>query len=62
MVTQLAEKSTVDPENSDNSDSGENDEENNIHNSVTIHEMDRSLYHETDLAASFLSHQKISSS
>ena len=59
MVTQLAAKSTADPENSD---SGENDEENNMHNSVTIHEMDRSLYHETDLAASFLSHQKISSS
>ena len=31
-------------------------------NRVTIHEADCSLYHETNLAASFLSHQETSSS
>ena len=55
-------RSTDDPENSDNSDSGEDDEVNDGRNRVTIHETDRSLYHETDLAASFLSHQETSSS
>ena len=49
-------------ENSYDSDSGEDDEVNDGRNRVTIHETDRSLYHETDLAASFLSHQETSSS
>ena len=43
-------------------DSGEEDEVNDGRNRVTIHETDCSLYHETDLAASFLSHQETSSS
>ena len=55
-------RSTNDPENSDNSDSGEDDEVIDGRNSVTIHETDRSLYNGTNLAASFLSHQEISSS
>ena len=58
----MAARSTADPGNSDNSDFGEDDEENDRRNRVTIHETDRSLYNETDLAASFLSHQKTSSS
>ena len=58
----LAARSTAHPENSDNSDSGEDDEENDRWNRVSIHEMDRSLYNETNLAASFLSHQETSSS
>ena len=58
----MVARSTDDPENSDNSDSGEDDEMNDGQNRVTIHETDRSLYHETDLAASFLSHQETSSS
>ena len=49
-------------QNSDKSDSGEDDEVNDGRNRVTIHETDRSLYHETNLAPSFLSHQEISSS
>ena len=49
-------------ENSYDSDSGEDDEVNDGRNRVTIHETDRNLYHETDLAASFLSHQETSSS
>ena len=53
---------TADPENSDNSDSGEDDEENDRQNRVTIHETDRSLYNETDLAASSLSQKDTSSS
>ena len=61
-ANKLAAKSTDDPENSDNSDSGEDDEVNDGRNRVTIHETDRNLYHETDLAASFLSHQETSSS
>ena len=61
-TNKLAARSTDDPENSDNSDSGEDDEMNDGQNRVTIHETDRSLYHETDLAASFLSHQETSSS
>ena len=55
-------QSTPHPENSDNSNSGEDDEENDRWNRVSIHEMDRSLYNETNLAASFLSHQETSSS
>ena len=42
----LAARSTSDPENSDNSDSGENDDENDTRNRVTIHETDDSLYNE----------------
>ena len=34
---------------------GEDDEENDRGNRVTIHEMDRSIHNETNLAASFLS-------
>ena len=45
-VNKLAARSTADPENSDNSDSGEDDEENDR---VSIHETDRSLCNETDL-------------
>ena len=52
----------ADPENSDNSNSGENDEENDRRNRLTIHQTDRSLYYKTDLAVSFLSHQETSSS
>ena len=61
-ANKLAARSIAHPENSDNSDSGENDEENDRQNRVTIHETDRSLYNETNLAASFLSHQEASSS
>ena len=61
-ANKLVARSNDDPENSDNSDSGEDDEVNDGRNRVTIHETDRSLYHETDLAASFLSHQETSSS
>ena len=61
-ANKLAARSTTHPENSDNSDSGEDDEENDRQNRVTIHETDRSLYNETNLAASFLSHQISSSS
>ena len=50
-ANKLAAKSTVDPKNSDNSYSGEDDEENDRRNRV---------YNETDLAASFLSHQETS--
>ena len=60
-ANKLVARSTVDPENFDNSDSGEDDEENDRWNRVTIHEIDRRLYYETNLAASFLSHQEISS-
>ena len=58
----FAARGSANPENSDNVDSGEDDEENDRQNRVTIHETDRSLYNETDLAASFLSHQETSSS
>ena len=61
-TNKLAARSTDDPENSDNSDSGEDDEVNDGQNRVTIHETDQSLYRETDLAASFLSPQETSSS
>ena len=57
-ANKLVARSTDDPENSDNSDSGEDDEVNDGRNRVTIYETDRSLYHETDLTASFLSHQE----
>ena len=61
-TNKLAARSTTDPESSDNSDSMEDNEVNDRRNKVTIHETDRSLYNETDLAASFLSHQETSSS
>ena len=61
-ANELFARSTSDSENSDHSDSGEDDEMNDGRNRITIHETDRSLYHETDLAASFLSHQETSSS
>ena len=63
-ANKLAARSTADPENSDSDypDSGEDDEIDDRGNRVTIHETDRSLYNETDLAASILSHQEISSS
>ena len=41
---------------------GVDDEVNDGRTRVTIHETDRRLYHETDLAAFFLSHQETSSS
>ena len=59
-VNRLAAKSTADPENSDNSDSGEGDEENGRRNIATIYEIDYSLYNEIDVVASFLSHQETS--
>ena len=55
-ANKLVARSSDDPENCDNSDSGEDDEVNDGWNRVTIHETDCSCYHETDLAASFLSH------
>ena len=58
----FAARGSANPENSNNADSGEDDEENDRQNRVTIHETDGSLYNETDLAASFLSHQETSSS
>ena len=58
----LVARSTNHPKNSDNSDSGEDGEVKDGRNRVTIHETYRSLYHETDLVASFLSHQETSSS
>ena len=61
-TNKLVARSTDDPENSDNSDSGEDDEVNDGQNRVTIDETDCSLYHKTDLAASFPSHQETSSS
>ena len=61
-ANKLAARRTGDPENPDNSDSGEHDEVNDGWNWVTIHETDRSFYNETDLATSFLSHQETSSS
>ena len=39
-ASKLAARSTADPENFDNSDSGEGDEENDRRNMVTIYEMD----------------------
>ena len=59
-TNKLVARSTDDPENSDNS--GEVDEVNDGQNRVTIHETDRSLYQETDLAVSFHSYQETSSS
>ena len=61
-VNKLAARSTADLENSDNSYSGEDDEDNDRRNMVTIHETEHSLYNKTNLAASFLSHQETLSS
>ena len=47
-VNKLAARSTADPGNSDNSDSGEGDEENDRRNMVTLCEMDYNLYNEID--------------
>ena len=55
-------RSTADSKSSDNSDSGEDDEENGRRNRVTIHKMNRCFYNETNLATSILSHQETSSS
>ena len=57
----LAAKNASDPKSSDNLDSGDDYDENNKRNRVTIHETDPSLYNENGLAASFLSNQKTSS-
>ena len=57
-ANKLAARSTADVENSDNSDSGEGDEENDRRNMVTIYEMDYSLSNQIDMKASFLSHQE----
>ena len=59
-ANKLTARSTADRKNSDNSDSEKGDEENDRRNVVTIYEMDYSLYNETDVAASFLSHQETS--
>ena len=59
-ANKLVGRSSDDPENSDNSDSGKDDEVNDGRNRVTIHENDRNLYHDTDLAAYLLSHQETS--
>ena len=55
-ASKLVARNIADPESSD---SGEDDEENDRRNRVTIHEVDCSGYNETDLAAS-LTHQKTS--
>ena len=59
-ANKLAARSTADAENSDNSNSGEDDEENDRLNMFTIFEMDYSLYNEIDVTASFPSHQETS--
>ena len=56
-ANKLGARSTTDPKISDNSDSGEDDGENDGQNGFTIHETAHSLYNETNLTASFLSHQ-----
>ena len=60
-ANKLAARSTADPGKSEKSDFGEDDKENDRRNRVTTHETDRSLYNESDLAASFLFHEEISS-
>ena len=59
-ANKLAARSTADPENPDNSDSGEAYEENDRRNMITIYGMDYSLYNEIDVATSFPSHQETS--
>ena len=61
-TNKFTERSTAEPENSYNSYSGEDDEENDRRNRVTIHETDCSLYNKTNLTASCLSHLETSSS
>ena len=61
-ANKLVARSTDDPEISNNSDSGEDDEVSDGQSRVTIHETDQSLHYETNFAASFLSHQEASSS
>ena len=60
-ANKLAARSIAEPENSDNSDFGADDEVNDKPNRVTIHETDCSLYNEANLAAFFLSHLETSS-
>ena len=60
-ANKLAARSIADPENSDNSDFGADDEVNDKPNRVTIHETECSPYNEADLAAFFLSHLETSS-
>ena len=59
-ANKLPARSTADPENSDNSGSGEGDEKNDRRNMVSNYGMDYSLYNEIDVAASFQSHQETS--
>ena len=59
-ANKLAASDTDDLENSDNSDSGKGVDVSDGRNRVTINEKDRSLCNGTDLAASFLFHQKTS--
>ena len=59
-ANKLAAGSTANPANSDKSDFGEGDEENDRRNIVTTYEMDYSLYNENDVADSFPSHQETS--
>ena len=54
----MTARSTADAEISDNSDSGEGDEENDGRNMVTIYEMNYSFYNEIDVTASVLSDQE----
>ena len=56
-ANKLVVRSTGDIENSDNSDSGEGDEENDRRNMVTIYEIDDNLYNKIYLAAFFPSQQ-----
>ena len=56
-ANKLAARSTADAENSDNSDFGEGDEENDRRNMITIYEIENSLYNEIDMTASVPSHQ-----
>ena len=58
----MTARNTVDPENSDISGSGENEEENDRQDRVAIHRTDGSLYNKTSLTASFLSDQETSQS
>ena len=57
-ANKLTATSSADAEISDNSDSGEGDEENDGRNMVTIYEMDYSFYNEIDVTASVPSHQE----
>ena len=61
-ANKLAARRTAESGSSDNPDFREDDEENDRWVRVTVYETDHYLYNETDLAASFLSHQETSSS